>query len=142
MPPFYELFSSEEFWGTLLLALVSGGGIVGTIITVMANRPTDSQNARNVAEADKLAAEAADAAVHILTDSVIKPLRDQVDSQERRIKELEVHQHKYMLLSEYTRSLFHWLNELCEITESDFLKTHPKPHLPDELREDIAPETI
>lgn len=126
----------------MFLALLSGGGIVGTIITVVVGRRTNSQDARDSAEADKLAAEAADAAVHILTDSVIKPLRDQVDSQEKRIKELEVHQHKYYILSAYTRSLFHWLNELCEITEPSFLKSHPKPHLPDELREDIAPETI
>ena len=42
----------------------------------------------------------------------------------------------------YTRSLFHWLQSFCEVTEPEFLKRHPKPSLPDELRPDVAPETI
>ena len=29
-----------------------------------------------------------------------------------------------------------------QVTEPEFLKRHPKPSLPDELRPDVAPETI
>ncbi len=119
------------------------------------------------AEADKLAAEAAETAVHILTDSVIHPLREQVESQGAQIQHLEKKQaeqaknleakqknleeqqkknlevaQKNLVVTTYTRSLFHWLQEFCEIMEPEFLAHHPKPRLPDELRPDIAPETV
>lgn len=120
-PP--SLFSSTEFWTSLLVALVGGGG-VGTIIGAISSRRKDT------------------AACDILTDSVIKPLREQVESQEEQIQHLEDQQRKYFALTAYTRSLFHWLQQFCEIVEPDFLKRHPKPHLPDELRADVAPETV
>lgn len=123
-----SLFSSTEFWTSLLVALVGGGG-VGTIIGAISSRRKDTAD---------IAAKACD----ILTDSVIKPLREQVESQEEQIQHLEDQQRKYFALTAYTRSLFHWLQQFCEIVEPDFLKMHPKPHLPDELRADVAPETV
>ena len=117
MPPF-DLFSSTEFWTAVIAALVGGGG-GGAIIGAGSSRRKDTA---------QIAAQACD----ILTDSVIKPLREQVESQQR----------KYFALTAYTRSLFHWLQQFCEIVEPDFLVRHPKPRLPDELRADIAPETM
>ena len=125
MPP---LFSSTEFWTSLIVALIGGGG-VGAIIGAISGRRKDTAD---------IAAKACD----ILTDSVIKPLREQVESQEEQIQHLEVQQRKYFALTAYTRSLFHWLQQFCEIVEPDFLQRHPKPHLPDELRADVAPETV
>ena len=127
MPPL-ELFSSTEFWTAVIVALVGGGG-VGAFIGAMSGRRKDTAD---------IAAQACD----ILTDSVITPLRLQLDSQEDQIRHLEAQQRKYFALTAYTRSLFHWLQEFCEITEPEFLARHPKPSLPDDLREDIAPETI
>lgn len=127
MPPL-ELFSSTEFWTAVIVALVGGGG-VGAFIGAMSGRRKDTAD---------IAAQACD----ILTDSVITPLRSQLDSQEDQIRHLEAQQRKYFALTAYTRSLFHWLQEFCEITEPEFLARHPKPSLPDDLREDIAPETI
>ena len=126
--PLGELFSSTEFWTAFVVALVGGGG-VGAIIGAVSGRRKDTA---------QIAAQACD----ILTDSVIKPLREQVESQESQIQHLEVQQRKYFALTAYTRSLFHWLQQFCEIVEPDFLARHPKPHLPDELRADVAPETI
>lgn len=123
-----EFFSSAEFWTAAIVALVGGGG-VGAIIGAVSSRRKDTAD---------IAAQACD----ILTDSVIKPLREQVDEQEGQIAHLEKQQRKYFALTAYTRSLFHWLQEFCEITEPEFLARHPKPHLPDELRADIAPETF
>ena len=125
-PP--DLFSSTEFWTAFVVALVGGGG-VGAIIGAVSSRRKDTAD---------IAAKACD----ILTDSVIKPLREQVDEQEGQIEHLEKQQRKYFALTAYTRSLFHWLQEFCEIIEPEFLKRHPKPHLPDELRADVAPETL
>ena len=73
-----DLFSSTEFWTSLLVALVGGGG-VGAIIGAVSSRRRDTAD---------IAAKACD----ILTDSVIKPLRDQVESQEEQIQHLEVQQ--------------------------------------------------
>lgn len=123
-----EIFSSAEFWTSLLVALIGGGG-VGAIIGAVSSRRKDTAD---------IAAQACD----ILTDSVINPLREQVDEQEGQIEHLEKQQRKYFALTAYTRSLFHWLQEFCEIIEPEFLKRHPKPHLPDELRADVAPETL
>lgn len=61
-------------------------------------------------------------------------MREQVESQEEQIQHLESQQRKYFTLTAYTRDLFHWLGLFCEIIEPEFLKRHPKPHLPDELR--------
>lgn len=142
MPPFQELFNSQEFWSAVIISLIGGGGIVGAIITAWSNRRSEAQDEHEQAEADKLASEAAEAAVRILTDSVIQPLREQVESQGDQIQHLEESQRKYFALTAYTRSLFHWLQQFCEIVEPEFLNRHPKPHLPDELRADIAPETL
>lgn len=160
MPPFQDLFNSQEFWSAVIISLIGGGGIVGAIITAWSNRRSEAQEDRDGAEADKLAAEAAETAVHILTDSVIRPLREQVESQgaqiqhlekkqaeqaknlEAKQKNLEEQQKKNLVVTTYTRSLFHWLQEFCEIVEPEFLARHPKPRLPDELRPDIAPETV
>lgn len=142
MPPFQDLFNSQEFWSAVIISLIGGGGIVGAIITAWSNRRSKSQDEHEQAEADKLTAEAAEAAVRILTDSVIQPLRAQVESQGSQIAKLEDKQRKYFALAAYTRSLFHWLQQFCEIVEPEFLTRHPKPHLPDELRADVAPETL
>lgn len=127
MPPL-DLLSSTEFWTSLFVTLVGGGG-VGAIIGAISSRRKDTAD---------IAAQACD----ILTDSVIKPLREQVESQEEQIQHLESQQRKYFTLTAYTRDLFHWLGLFCEIIEPEFLKRHSKPHLPDELRADVAPETL
>ena len=142
MPPFQDLFNSQEFWSAVIISLIGGGGIVGAIITAWSNRRSKAQDEHEQAEAAKLASEAAEAAVRILTDSVIQPLRAQVESQGDQIQHLEERQRKYFALAAYTRSLFHWLQQFCEIVEPEFLNRHPKPHLPDELRADVAPETL
>ena len=82
-PP--DLFSSTEFWTAFVVALVGGGG-VGAIIGAVSSRRKDTAD---------IAAKACD----ILTDSVIKPLREQVDEQEGQIEHLERQQRKYFALA-------------------------------------------
>lgn len=43
------------------------------------------------------------------------------------------------LKTSYIRAIGHWLGELCNVLDSEFLKQHPKPSLPDELRSTIEP---
>ncbi|MDB6576766.1 PRTRC system protein E [Bifidobacterium longum] len=135
MSPFHDLFSSAEFWSALILALLGGGGIGGLVGAWSNSRKTE-------ADIDGITADAADKAVKILTESIIDPLREQVAYQAEQIRRLEEVQRKYFKAVAYTRSLFHWLQSFCELVEPEFLKRHPKPSLPDELRPDVAPETI
>lgn len=135
MSPFHDLFSSTEFWSALILALIGGGGLGGMVGAWSSRR-------KNEADIDGITADAADKAVRILTESIIDPLREQVAYQEEQIRRLEEVQRKYFKAVAYTRSLFHWLQSFCELVEPEFLKRHPKPSLPDELRPDVAPETI
>lgn len=43
------------------------------------------------------------------------------------------------LKTSYIRSIGHWLSELCNVLDPEFLKRYPKPRLPDELRGTIEP---
>lgn len=135
MPPFQQLFGSVEFWSAVILALLGGGG-VGGMVGAWSNRR------KNEADIDDITADAADKAVKILTDNIIDPLREQVAYQEEQIRHLEDVQRKYFKAVAYVRGLYHWLQSFCEIVEPEFLERHPKPSLPDELRPDVAPETI
>ncbi len=101
-----------------------------------------SSRRKNEADIDSITADAADKAVKILTESIISPLREQVTYQEEQIRHLEDVQRKYFKAVAYVRSLSHWLQSFCAVAEPEFLKRHPKPSLPDELRPDVAPETI
>lgn len=135
MPPFQQLFGSVEFWSAVILALLGGGG-VGGMVGAWSNRR------KNEADIDDITADAADKAVKILTDNIIDPLREQVAYQEEQIRHLETVQRKYFKAVAYVRGLYHWLQSFCEVVEPEFLERHPKPSLPDELRPDVAPETI
>ena len=135
MPPFQQLFGSVEFWSAVILALLGGGG-VGGMVGAWSNRR------KNEADIDDITADAADKAVKILTDNIIDPLREQVAYQEDQIRHLEDVQRKYFKAVAYVRGLYHWLQSFCEVVEPEFLERHPKPSLPDELRPDVAPETI
>lgn len=115
---------------------VCGGGVISGVIAAVTNRRKTS------AEAASIISEASQRALDTVRNDVIQPLREQIDYQEEQIKHLEGVQRKAFMMTRYTRELFHWLQSFCEIVEPDFLARHPKPRLPDELRPDIAPETI
>ena len=115
---------------------VCGGGVISGVIAAVTNRRKTS------AEAASIISEASQRALDTVRNDVIQPLREQIDYQEEQIKHLEGVQRKAFMMTRYTRELFHWLQSFCQIVEPDFLEQHPKPRLPDELRPDIAPETI
>lgn len=43
------------------------------------------------------------------------------------------------LKTSYIRAMGHWLGELCNVLDPEFLKQYPKPRLPDGLRSTIEP---
>lgn len=70
-------------------------------------------------------------------------LKNQINAQDEKINKLiqtrDELQHISDLETSYIRSLGHWLAQFCEITDKEFLERHPKPSLPDELRDRIYP---
>lgn len=71
-------------------------------------------------------------------------LKKQIDAQDEKIDKLiesrDELQHINDLETGYIRSLGHWLAQFCEIIEDqEFLTRHPKPSLPNELRDRICP---
>lgn len=70
-------------------------------------------------------------------------LKKQIDTQDEKINKLirtrDELQHTSDLETSYIRNLGHWLAQFCEIIDDDFLARHPKPSLPDELRDRICP---
>lgn len=46
------------------------------------------------------------------------------------------------LKTSYIRSIGHWLGELCQVLDPEFLEKYPKPRLPDGLRDTIEPLNI
>lgn len=69
-------------------------------------------------------------------------LKKQIDAQDEKIDKLiksrDDLQYTNDLETGYIRSLGHWLAEFCQIVDEEFLVRHPKPKLPDELRDRIC----
>lgn len=68
-------------------------------------------------------------------------LKKQIDAQDEKINKLIQTRDELQYVSDletgYIRSLGHWLAEFCEVIDEEFLTRHPKPSLPDELRDRI-----
>lgn len=109
----------------ILTAITGVGGVVlGGLITWAANRRSDLTSAYQ-------------ALVSAQGD-----MKRQIDEQDRKIDALIKHrdalQYTIDLETGYIRALGHWLSKFCEIIEPEFLENHPKPSLPDDLRDRIA----
>lgn len=109
----------------ILTALIGVGGVtIGGLITWVMNRRSDLTSAYQ-------------ALVSAQGD-----MKRQIDAQDQKINELIKHrdalQYTIDLETGYIRALGHWLSKLCEIVDPVFLENHPKPPLPDALRDRIA----
>lgn len=69
-------------------------------------------------------------------------MKRQIDAQDQKIDALIKHrdelQYTIDLETGYIRALGHWLSKFCLIIEPEYLENHPKPSLPDDLRDRIA----
>lgn len=109
----------------ILTALIGVGGVaIGGLITWVMNRRSDLTSAYQ-------------ALVSAQGD-----MKRQIDAQDQQMNALIKHrdelQYTIDLETGYIRALGHWLAQFCEIIEPEFLENHPKPSLPDELRDRIA----
>lgn len=109
----------------ILTAIIGVVGVIlGGLITWIANRRSDLTSAYQ-------------ALVSAQGD-----MKQQIDAQDRKIdaliKNRDELQYTIDLETGYIRALGHWLSKFCEIIEPEFLENHPKPSLPDDLRDRIA----
>lgn len=109
----------------IITAIIGVGGVaVGGLITWLTSRRSDLTSAYQ-------------ALVSAQGD-----MKRQIDAQDRKISALiknrDALQYTIDLETGYIRALGHWLSKFCEIIEPDFLENHPKPSLPDTLRDRIA----
>ena len=109
----------------ILTAIIGVGGVaLGGLITWAANRRSDLTRAYQTLV------------------SAQGEMKRQIDAQDQKIDELIKHrdelQYTIDLETGYIRALGHWLSKFCEIIEPEFLENHPKPSLPDNLRDRIA----
>lgn len=109
----------------IITAIIGVGGVaLGGLITWGANRRSDLTSAYQ-------------ALVSAQGD-----MKQQIDAQDQKINALIKHrdmlQYTIDLETGYIRALGHWLSQFCEIIEPEFLENHPKPSLPDDLRDRIA----
>lgn len=109
----------------ILTALIGVGGVaIGGFITWVMNRRSDLTSAYQ-------------ALVSAQGD-----MKRQIDAQDQKINALIKHrdelQYTIDLETGYIRALGHWLSKFCEIIEPEFLENHPKPSLPDDLRDRIV----
>lgn len=70
-------------------------------------------------------------------------MQREIDRQDEKLAEFvrERDRLRYQddLKTSYIRGIGHWLGELCNVLDPEFLKRYPKPRLPDELRGTIEP---
>ena len=109
----------------IVTAIIGVGGVaVGGLITWVANRRSDLTSAYQ-------------ALVSAQGD-----MKRQIDAQDQKISMLIKHrdalQYTIDLETGYIRALGHWVSTFCDIIEPEFLENHPKPSLPDDLRDRIA----
>ena len=73
-------------------------------------------------------------------------MQQEIDRQDEKlaafIHERDELRYQDDLKTSYIRAMGHWLGELCQVLDPEFLKQYPKPRLPDGLRDTIEPLDI
>lgn len=109
----------------IITAIIGVGGVaLGGLITWLANRRSDLTSAYKALV------------------SAQGNMKRQIDAQDQKINALiknrDEQQYTIDLETGYIRALGHWLSKFCEVVDPEFLENHPKPSLPDDLRDRIA----
>lgn len=70
-------------------------------------------------------------------------MQREIDRQDEKLAEFVSERDRLIyqddLKTSYIRAIGHWLSELCNVLDPEFLERYPKPRLPDELRGTIEP---
>lgn len=117
-------------WPSIITSLLGSGAIIGAVIPYLFTKRDRLAHAYNeLAEAQAV------------QQSQINTQREEINRLEQDNHELKNKLDKYeeqgIVSVRYLRSLYHWGAQLCDVLDSDWLQEHPKPSLPDSLRETI-----
>lgn len=112
-----------------LTGALVGGLLTGLINAIASHRPSLAHAYNELAQAQSEMQREIDA-----QDAKLKLLfsdNDRLRAEERKFEDRDVERTRYL------RELFHWLDSLCESGEVPWTKSHPKPHLPESMRQDF-----
>lgn len=61
------------------------------------------------------------------------------EQEKRRLAESQLlaERQKLLISTVYLRSVGHWMEQLCQVLDPQWLQEHPKPNLPDSIRPEI-----
>jgi hypothetical protein len=70
-------------------------------------------------------------------DAQDKKLSTLFDENDALRRTLRAYEDKDLERTRYIRGLYHWMDGLCQEEGLAYVRTHPKPHLPDSMRVDF-----
>lgn len=109
----------------MLEAIIGAAGVLaGSLLTWMFNRRKDLTSAyQELVNAQE-------------------SMQREIDAQDAKLEKFISQRDRLQTILDmetgYLRSLGHWLAQFCEVIDPEFLARHPKPHVPDELRDRLV----
>lgn len=106
-------------------AIIGAAGVLaGSLLTWMLNRRKDLTSAyKELVDAQE-------------------SMQREIDAQDAKLEDFISQRDRLQTILDmetgYLRSLGHWLAQFCEVIDPEFLARHPKPHVPDKLRDRLV----
>lgn len=123
---------------TIIVALITG--VISLLVSFMGirsrKRSDDSQAYKNMQETIEglhRDVKEQDRRIGHLSHLVIS---EQEQRQEAETRMYETEQER-LTMAVYIRAVGHWMAQLCDVLDPQWLQAHPKPHLPDSIRPDV-----
>jgi cell shape-determining protein MreC len=114
---------------TIVVALLSSGA-VASILTVFLTRRDRLSHAYTELTA-------AQSNMQAEIDAQDKKLAKLFDENDVLRRTLHAYEDKDLERTRYIRGLYHWMDGLCQEEGLAYVRTHPKPSLPDSMRADF-----
>lgn len=114
---------------TIVVALLSSGAVASVLTVVLTRRDRLSHAYTELTQAQSNMQAEIDA-----QDRKLTTLFDENDSLRHTLRAYE---DKDLERTRYIRGLYHWMDGLCQEEGLAYVRTHPKPSLPDSMRSDF-----
>ncbi|MFT8988661.1 MAG: hypothetical protein ABF966_10590 [Bifidobacterium psychraerophilum] len=114
---------------TIVVALLSSGAVASVLTVVLTRRDRLSHAYTELTKAQSNMQEEIDA-----QDAKLSRLFKENDSLRDT---LHAYEDKDLERTRYIRGLYHWMDGLCQEEGLAYVRTHPKPSLPDSMRVDF-----
>jgi hypothetical protein len=114
---------------TIIVALISSGAVASILTVALTRRDRLSHAYTELTAAQSNMQDEIDA-----QDAKLSKLFDENDALRRT---LHAYEDKDLERTRYIRGLYHWMDGLCQEEGLVYVRTHPKPSLPDSMRADF-----